>query len=57
MPLIAGMTGNTGTQSLAVVVRGLAEQEVGLKKAVKLLLREAWVGVMIGIICGLSISH
>ncbi|MBO0994193.1 magnesium transporter [Bacillus sp. SD088] len=56
MPLIAGMTGNTGTQSLAVVVRGLADQEVGLKKAARLLLREAWVGVMIGIICGLSIA-
>lgn len=56
MPLIAGMTGNTGTQSLAVVVRGLADQEVGLKRAAKLLLREAWVGVMIGIICGLSIA-
>ncbi|GIN59037.1 magnesium transporter MgtE [Lederbergia ruris] len=56
MPLIAGMTGNTGTQSLAVVVRGLAEQEVGLKKAAKLLLREAWAGVLIGIICGLSIA-
>ena len=28
MPMIAGMTGNTGTQSLAVVVRGLISHDI-----------------------------
>ena len=28
MPMIAGTTGNTGTQSLAVVIRGLAKEEM-----------------------------
>lgn len=51
MPMIAGMTGNTGTQSLAVVVRGLASKDVNLKTALKLVGREFMVGVIIGVIC------
>lgn len=56
MPLIAGMTGNTGTQSLAVVVRGLAEREVDIKTALKLLWREFRVSLLIGVTCGLLIA-
>jgi len=56
MPLINGMTGNTGTQSLAVVVRGLTTNDMGLKRAIKLLFREMWVGIIIGITCGILIS-
>ena len=57
MPLIAGMTGNTGTQSLAVVVRGLAEHsEVKAKMVMKLLMREFWVSLIIGVTCGVLVS-
>lgn len=56
MPMIAGMTGNTGTQSLAVVVRGLISEDLTVKQAIKLLGRELWVGLMIGIICGILIA-
>lgn len=56
MPLIAGMTGNTGTQSLAVVVRGLAERDINLKAALKLIFRELRVGLWIGVTCGILIS-
>ncbi|MEK4028277.1 MULTISPECIES: magnesium transporter [Bacillaceae] len=56
MPLIAGMTGNTGTQSLAVVVRGLTEQEINVKVVTRLILREFRVSLIIGITCGLLIS-
>lgn len=56
MPMIAGMTGNTGTQSLAVVVRGLTTNDLGMKQVMKLLLRELWVGIIIGIACGVLIS-
>ncbi len=56
MPLIAGMTGNTGTQSLAVVVRGLAENEIDAKTTLKLVMRELWVGILIGVTCGFLIS-
>ncbi|HSI67939.1 MAG TPA: magnesium transporter [Planococcus sp. (in: firmicutes)] len=51
MPLIAGMTGNTGTQSLAVVVRGLVSQKLNFKQTIKLILREFRVGLIIGVIC------
>ncbi|KMY55217.1 magnesium transporter [Bacillus sp. FJAT-27231] len=56
MPLIAGMTGNTGTQSLAVVVRGLAEQEINPKVVTRLIFREFRVSLIIGVTCGLLIS-
>ncbi|MFD2655007.1 magnesium transporter [Gracilibacillus thailandensis] len=56
MPLIAGMTGNTGTQSLAVVVRGLVSEDLTFKQVLKLILRELWVGIIIGVTCGLMIA-
>ncbi|MEK3786571.1 magnesium transporter [Paenibacillus sp. FSL K6-1230] len=55
MPMIAGMTGNTGTQSLAVIVRGLASERLNRRKLWKLLLRELQVGVTIGACCGVLI--
>jgi magnesium transporter len=55
MPMIAGMTGNTGTQSLAVVVRGLVSEDMNTKKMLKLLCRESMVGIMIGLICAILI--
>ncbi|KSU62708.1 magnesium transporter [[Bacillus] enclensis] len=56
MPMIAGMTGNTGTQSLAVVVRGLVAQDLDVKQVVKLIFRELWVGIIIGLTCAILIS-
>ena len=56
MPMISGMTGNTGTQSLAVVVRGLITREIDNQVVIKLILRELLVGVMIGVTCGILIS-
>lgn len=56
MPMIAGMTGNTGTQSLAVVVRGLVTEDLDMKTAGKLIFRELFVGVIIGLTCALIIS-
>ncbi len=56
MPMIAGMTGNTGTQSLAVVVRGLITRDIDKKLVFHLIMRELRVGIIIGIICGVFIS-
>lgn len=56
MPMIAGMTGNTGTQSLAVVVRGLAANDIDKKAIYRLILREFGVGLIIGIINGVLIA-
>ncbi|RXT03800.1 magnesium transporter [Ammoniphilus sp. CFH 90114] len=56
IPMIAGMTGNTGTQSLAVVVRGLITRDINRRVVMKLILRELAVGIIIGVTCGVLIS-
>ncbi|MGB3960512.1 MAG: magnesium transporter [bacterium] len=56
IPLIADMAGNTGTQSLAVVVRGLAVTEFRPRDFLWLLRREAGVGLIIGTVSGLLIA-
>lgn len=56
MPMITGMTGNIGTQSLAVVVRGLAFNDINKRVITRLIFREFSVGAMIGLACGLLIS-
>ena len=56
MPMISGMTGNTGTQSLAVVVRGLSYNDIDKNTIYKLILREFGVGLLIGLTCGVLIS-
>ncbi|MDN4073780.1 magnesium transporter [Fictibacillus terranigra] len=56
MPMIAGMTGNTGTQSLAVVVRGLVSNDIDKKVIWRLIFREFGVGLIIGTTCGILIA-
>ena len=56
MPMIAGTTGNTGTQSLAVVIRGLAKEEMNKKTIFKLIFRELRTSIYIGIVCAIAIT-
>ncbi|KUP04510.1 magnesium transporter [Bacillus coahuilensis m2-6] len=56
MPLITGMTGNTGTQSLAVVVRGLTSRDIDKGIVTRLVAREFGVGILIGLVCGVLIT-
>lgn len=56
MPLIAGMAGNTGTQSLAVAVRGLATGEFAKGGKLTLMLKETATGLIIGGVCGIMIT-
>lgn len=56
MPMIAGMTGNTGTQSLAVVVRGLISHDIDKGVIFRLIARELGVGITIGVTCAILIS-
>ncbi len=54
MPMILGMAGNTGTQALAVTIRGLNNDEFDEKKdIVKHLTREIGTGLLNGLIIGL----
>lgn len=56
IPLIAGMAGNTGTQSLAVAVRGLATGEYGNQGKLSLMIKEASTGLITGTTCGVLIT-
>ncbi|PKG23663.1 magnesium transporter [Niallia nealsonii] len=56
MPMISGMTGNTGTQSLAVIVRGLISNDINKKIVTHVIIRELAVGLIIGLTCGIFIT-
>jgi len=53
MPVVAGMGGNAATQTLAVIVRGIALGELTWRNTRKALLKEAVVGIGNGFACGL----
>ena len=53
MPVVAGMGGNAATQTLAVIVRGIAIGELTWSNSRKALLKEAAVGIGNGLACGL----
>lgn len=53
IPLIGGTSGNSGTQALAVAVRGIATGDVAKESKFKLIIREALTGIIMGIICGI----
>lgn len=53
MPMIAGEGGNGATQSLAVVVRGLAStKSISLKKSIRIIMKESVAGLFNGVIIG-----
>ncbi|WP_097028160.1 magnesium transporter [Clostridium peptidivorans] len=53
MPIVAGMGGNAGTQTLSVVIRSIALGEVSLKKNWKLVFKEIALGVINGAATGI----
>lgn len=53
MPIVAGMGGNAATQTLTVVVRGLALGELSWANARKALIKESIVGLGNGVVLGI----
>ncbi len=53
MPIVAGMGGNSGTQTLSVVIRSIALGEIELKKEWKLVFKEIALGIINGAATGL----
>ena len=53
MPVVAGMGGNAGMQTLTVIVRGIALGELTWSNSRKALLKEAAVGLGNGVVLGL----
>ena len=50
IPLISGTAGNSGTQALAVAIRGIATGDIEKQSKMKLLAREAGTGLTTGIV-------
>ena len=59
LPIVAGQSGNAGSQALAVTIRGLALGEVGVRQWSRVLGKEVGVGILNGVAlavtCGLGV--
>jgi magnesium transporter len=53
LPVVAGQGGNAGSQSLAVVMRGLVMREIAPNEVRTLIMKEAKIGFLNGLIIGL----
>lgn len=54
--IVAGAGGNAGTQTLAIMVRGLALGEIEFKQVRRAILREAGIGLMHGAVVGVAVA-
>jgi len=55
-PIVAGVSGSAGTQTLTVTVRGLALGEVSPKDGYRALAREVLIGLANGVVLGMLIA-
>ena len=59
LPVVAGQSGNTGAQALAVTMRGLALKEVNTSQWLRLATKEAMVGAIngcaIAVVCAVAV--
>ncbi len=56
MPVVAGMGGNAGTQSMAVTVRGISLQQISLSNSLRAILYEVIAGAVNGAITGVLVA-
>lgn len=56
MPIISGMGGNVGTQTLTIIVRGIALGDLTFENSKKILLKEFGVGICSGMVMGVTIA-
>jgi len=52
MPIVAGLGGNSGVQTLTVITRGIALGELTIHNSFKAIIRQVTVGIINGIIVG-----
>lgn len=53
MPIITGMGGNSGSQTLSIVLTSLARGEISLEKDFKLVVKEILLGILQGAVIGI----
>lgn len=56
MPIISAISGNTGLQSAAIIVRGIATGHISLQRWWQPILRQLQTTLIIGIVCGLVVG-
>ena len=56
MPIVASIGGNTGNQTMALVIRGLALDRIQASGTRRLLAKELAIGVMNGIVWGMAVG-
>lgn len=56
MPIVAGMGGNAGTQTLTLIVRGIALGEIDYENKREILKKEGLVGLVHGLILGIIVA-
>ncbi|MCB2299451.1 magnesium transporter [Clostridium tagluense] len=56
MPIVAGMGGNAGTQTLTIIIRSIALGEIDAKNSKKILLKEFGVGLCTGVSVGIAVA-
>lgn len=56
MPIVAGMGGNTGTQTLTIIVRSIALGELTFENAKRVLLKEIATGIIMGLAVGAVVA-
>ncbi len=56
MPLLMGLGGNIGIQSITLMVRGLSTGQITLKTAFHHILRETGIGLVIGLLFGVLVT-
>jgi magnesium transporter len=56
MPVVAGMGGNGGIQTLTVMVRGIALGELAFSTTWRVVLKEVTVGIVMGAIIGILVA-
>ncbi len=59
LPVVAGQSGNAGSQAMAVTIRGLALREISFRQWFRLSRKELFVGtingILIAIVCGAAV--
>lgn len=56
MPIVASMGGNAGTQTLTIVIRGIAMQQISGVNAMRVLTKELAVGLLNGLIWAMVVG-
>lgn len=54
LPVVAGQSGNSGAQALAVTMRGLALREIGVRHLLRVVAKEVSTGAVNGVLIALT---